>query len=100
MRRSYGDCPPREEQVRLEEQRLDVQKASTVVEPPRAFETYETVDFGQGHKRGGTQEHRRKRLRVLERPPHRSELSPADWANDWEWYKKHWGVSRTPTAGR
>ncbi len=84
----------RKEQARLEEQRLALHKASTVVEAFNALKSFDAKDFGQGHPKGGTAEHRRARMQVLERLRAKSAPLPADLANDWEWFKTHWDVAR------
>ena len=83
-----------EEQGRLEHKRAELLKASTTVECMNALRSFEVTDFGHGHPAGGTAEHIRNRMNVLDRlrlrfPP----LSP-EQQNDWEWFKKRWDKAR------
>ena len=83
-----------EEQGRLEHARAELLKASTAVECMNALRSFEVTDLGNGHVAGGTAEHVRNRMNVLERlrlrfPP----LSPQQ-QNDWEWFKKRWDQAR------
>ena len=55
-----------------------------------ALKCFDAGDFGQGHAQGGTREHKRTRLHVLERLRAKSPPLPADLANDWDWFKKNW----------
>ena len=84
----------RKQQVRLEEQQLAMQQATTVVECFNALKSFDAGDFGQSHPNGGTREHKRARLQVLERLRARSSPLPAELANDWEWFKKQWDDAR------
>jgi uncharacterized MnhB-related membrane protein len=84
----------RKEQARLDEQRVALQRATTVVECFNAVKSFDAADFGQGHPRGGTRDHKRARMQVLERLRSRSAPLPAELANDWEWFKVNWDDAR------
>ena len=83
-----------EEHDRLQAARVALQKASTVVECLDAVKKFETGDLGQGHLTGGTAEHRRTRMQVLERLRRRFPPLPAEQQNDWEWFKSRWDKAR------
>ena len=57
----------REEHDRIYAARLALQRASTVVECLEAVKTFDAADLGQGHAKGGSAEHVRNRMQVLER---------------------------------
>jgi hypothetical protein len=82
------------EHDRLEAARVALQKASTVVECLNTVKSFETSDFGQGHPKGGTAEHKKNRMQVLERVRMRFPPLPPEQANDWEWFKPRWDKSR------
>ena len=50
---------------------------------------FEIADLGQGHPAGGSAEHIRDRMNVLERIKQRSAPLPPEQANDWEWFRKN-----------
>ena len=56
-----------EEQGRLEHARAELLKASTAVECMNALRSFEVTDLGNGHVAGGTAEHVRNRMNVLNR---------------------------------
>jgi hypothetical protein len=93
-RRRLSLAELRKQQERLEQQQVALQQASTVVECFNALKSFDAGDFGQGHPHGGTREHKRTRLHVLERLRAKSPPLPADLANDWEWFKKNWDDAR------
>ena len=84
----------RAEQEALHQRRLDLQRASTVVESLTALKCFEIADLGQGHAAGGTAEHIRNRMNVLDRIKQRSAPLPPEQANDWDWFRKKWDKSR------
>ncbi len=84
----------RKEQARLDDQRAALQRATSVVECFNTVKSFDAADFGQGHPRGGTREHKRTRMEVLERLRSRSAPLPAELANDWEWFKVNWDDAR------
>ena len=55
------------EHDRLDSARVALQSASTAVECLNSAKSFETSDFGQGHPKGGTAEHKKNRMQVLER---------------------------------
>ncbi len=55
------------EHARLQAARVAVQRASSVVECLNSVKIFEISDFRQGHPTGGTAEHTRNRMQVLER---------------------------------
>ena len=79
----------RAEQEALHQRRLDLQRASTVVESLTALKCFEIADLGQGHAAGGTAEHIRNRMNVLDRIKQRSAPLPPEQANDWDWFRKN-----------
>ena len=83
----------RAEQEALHQRRLELQRASTVVESLSALRSFEIADLGQGHPAGGSAEHIRNRMNVLERIKQRAAPLPPEQANDWDWFKKHWDKS-------
>jgi hypothetical protein len=84
----------REAAAKLEEQRLALHNARSVVECLDATKAFETRDLGQGHPRGGAAEHFQNRMQVLERIRLRGAPLPPHQANDWEWFKKNWDHAR------
>ena len=82
------------EHDRLEATRVALQRASTVVEYLNAVKSFETSDLGQGPPKGGTAEHRKNRMQVLERFRLRFRPLPSEQANDWEWFKSRWDKAR------
>jgi hypothetical protein len=80
----------RAEQEALHQRRLELQRASTVVESLTALRSFEIADPGQGHPAGGSAEQIRNRMNVLERIKQRAAPLPPEQANDWEWFKKRW----------
>ena len=83
-----------EEQERLRLRRLELLKASTVVECEKALKNWDTEDLGQGHPNGGTRQHVKNRMAILERLRARSKPLPPHMANDWHWFVKHWDAAR------
>ena len=79
---------------RMEAARVALQRASTVVECLNSVKSFETSDFGQGHPKGGTAEHKKNRMQVLERLRLRFPPLPPEQANDWEWFKPRWDKAR------
>ncbi len=84
----------RKEQARIDDQRAALQRANSVVECFNTVKSFDAADFGQGHPRGGTRDHKRTRMQVLERLRSRSAPLPAELANDWEWFKVNWDDAR------
>ena len=84
----------REEQETLHERRLAVQNASTVAESLTVLRSFETADLGHGHPRGGTADHIRNRMNVLDRVRARAAPLPIEQHNDWQWFKKRWDKTR------
>ena len=84
----------REEQLALEQRQLALHKASTVYESMAAVKSFDAADLGQGHDRGGTAEHARNRMNVLERIRLRGAPLPPEQQNDWEWFKRNWDAAR------
>ena len=82
------------ERDRLEATRVALQRASTVVECLTSLKSFETADFGQGHPKGGTVEHKKNRMQVAERLRLRLPPLPPDQAHDWEWFKPRWDKTR------
>jgi hypothetical protein len=82
------------EHDRLAAARVALQRASTVMECMTSLKNFETADFGQGHPKGGTAEHKKNRMQVLERLRLRFPPLPPDQANDWEWFKPRWDKTR------
>ena len=82
------------EHDRLDAARVALQRASTVVECLNSVKSFETSDFGQGHAKGGTAEHKKNRMQVLERLRLRFPPLPPEQANDWEWFKPRWDKTR------
>ena len=84
----------KEEHDSLEAARVALQRASTVVECLNSVKRFESSDFGQGHAKGGTAEHKKNRMQVLERLRLRFPPLPPEQANDWGWFKSRWDKSR------
>ena len=58
------------------------------------MKSFETSDFGQGHAKGGTAEHKKNRMQVLERLHLRFPPLPPEQAHGWKWSKPQWDKSR------
>jgi len=84
----------REAQLALEQRRLALHNASTVYESMAAVKSFDAGDLGQGHEKGGTAEHTRNRMNVLERIRLRGAPLPPEQQNDWEWFKRNWDAAR------
>ncbi len=84
----------RAEAEALVQRRIELQQASTVVECLGALRSFETSDLGQGHRGGGSAEHIRNRMNVLDRIRIRSPPLPPEQANDWHWFQRHWDKAR------
>jgi hypothetical protein len=82
------------EQGRLEQARAVLLKASTAVECMNALRSFEVTDLGNGHAAGGTAEHARNRMNVLDRLRLRFPPLTPEQQNDWEWFKKRWDHAR------
>ena len=82
------------QQERLRLQQIQLQRASTMVECEKAVKSWDLDDLGQGHAHGGTRQAARNRMAILERVRTRSKPLPADLANDWQWFLKHWDAAR------
>ena len=83
-----------QEQGRLEQARAELLKASTAVECMNALRSFEVTDLGNGHVAGGTAEHVRNRMNVLDRLRLRFPLLDPEQQNDWEWFKQRWDHAR------
>ena len=83
-----------EQQEKLRERKLQLLRASTVVECEKALKSWDLDDLGQGHPSGGTRTHAKERMAILERVRARSKPLPPDLANDWSWFLKHWDLAR------
>ena len=91
-RMTIQDLIAHQEKLRL--QHLKLLKASTVVECEKALKSWDTEDLGQGHERGGSRQHVKNRMAILERLRTRSKPLPPDLANDWHWFLKQWDAAR------
>ena len=89
----------KEEQAACEQRRLALHKASTLVESLRALKSFDTADFGQGHKTGGTRQHATNRRSVLDRIRARAQPLQPEQANDWDWFVRHWDRARLANLG-
>ena len=83
-----------EQQEKLRERKLELLRASTLVECAKALKSWDLDDLGQGHTSGGTKTHQKNRVAILERVRARSKPLPPDLANDWSWFLKHWDTAR------
>jgi hypothetical protein len=77
----------------LRQRQEELRRASTVVECQKALKSWETKDLGQGHPNGGTKEHCRNRLNVLDRIRARCKPLPPDLQNDWQWFIRNWDAT-------
>ena len=84
----------RDERESLEQARLALHRASTIAETMSSLKSYETADLGQGHPRGGTAEHVRNRMHVLDRLKLRAAPLLPEQQNDWAWFKANWDRAR------
>ena len=84
----------KEQQQKLEESKMALMKASTIVECQTALKSYDVADLGQGHPKGGTREHGQNRLHILNRLRAKAKPLPPAMLNDWEWFCKHWDHTR------
>ena len=84
----------RDEHDRVFTARMALQRASTVVECLQAVKTFDAGDLGQGHQKGGSAEHVRNRMQVLDRLRIRFPPLPATQQNDWDWFKANWTKAR------
>ena len=82
------------QQEKLRLQQLELARASTLVECEKALKSWDLDDLGQGHAAGGTRQHAKNRVAILERLGARSKPLPPDLANDWHWFLKHWDAAR------
>ena len=83
-----------EQQDKLRERKLELLRASTLVECSKALKSWDLDDLGQGHTSGGSRAHAKNRVAILERVRARSKPLPPDLANDWSWFLKHWDTAR------
>jgi hypothetical protein len=81
------------QQEALRQKQEELHRASTLVECQAALKSWETKDLGQGHPGGGTKEHCRNRLNVLDRVRLRCKPLPPDLQNDWQWFIKQWDAA-------
>ena len=91
-RQSIKDLMAQQEKLRL--QQLELARASTLVECEKVLKSWDLDDLGQGHAAGGTRQHAKNRVAILERLRARSKPLPPDLANDWHWFLKHWDAAR------
>jgi hypothetical protein len=91
-RRSIGQL--KEQQALLRQRQFELLKATTASECLTALKSFEATDLGQGHKTGGTHEHIRARMQVLDRIRLRGKPLRPDQENDWDWFKRHWDKNR------
>ena len=84
----------REEQETLHQRRLDLQSASTVAESMTVLRSFETADLGHGHPGGGSADHIRNRMNVLDRVRARAAPLPPEQHNDWQWFRKRCDKTR------
>ena len=82
------------QQEKLKERQRELARASTIVECEQAVKSWDLDDLGQGHALGGAKHHKQNRIAILDRIRHRSKPLPADLANDWNWFLKHWDAAR------
>ena len=82
------------QQEKAREKKLELMRASTLVECEKALKSWDLDDLGQGHASGGTRQHAKSRVEILERLRRRSKPLPPDLANDWHWFLKHWDTAR------
>ena len=83
-----------EHQERLRLRRLELLRASTVVECQRALKSWEVQDLGQGNAEGGSRAHVKNRMAILERLRCRAKPLPPDLENDWHWFIRQWDIAR------
>ena len=84
----------REERGSLEQARQALHRASTLAETMSSLKSYEAKDLGQGHPKGGTAEHVRNRMHVLDRLKLRAAPLLPEQQNDWAWFKSNWDRAR------
>ena len=72
--------------------RKDMRYAESVVVAAEAIKVYSVEEFGKNHKKGGTKEHRKARMEVLERIRTCAELS-ARQTGAWD-FSRHLGIAR------
>ena len=82
------------QQDKLRERKLELLRASTLVECEKALKSWDLDDLGQGHPCGGTRAHAKNRMAILERVRARAKPLPPDLANDWSWFLRHWDTAR------
>ena len=82
------------QQEKLRQRQLELKRASTLVECEQALKSWDLNDLGQGHASGGTRQHAKNRMAILDRVRARSKPLPPDLANDWQWFLKHWDTAR------
>jgi hypothetical protein len=59
-----------------------------------ALKSFDVTDLGNGHAAGGTAEHARNRMNVLDRLKMRFPPLTSEQQNDWGWFKKRWDHAR------
>jgi hypothetical protein len=91
-RRSIGQL--KEQQALLRQRQFELVKATTASECLIALKSFEASDLGQGHKNGGTHEHFRARMQVLDRIRLRGKPLRPEQDNDWDWFKRFWDKNR------
>jgi vacuolar-type H+-ATPase subunit I/STV1 len=70
------------QQAEVEQKRLALQKASTLVECLQALKSYDLDDLGLGHPQGGDKNHLASRMQVMERIRSRAAPLPPILQND------------------
>ena len=69
--------------------RKDMRYAESVLVAAEAIKVYSLEELGKHHKKGGTKEHRKARMEVLERIRTCAELS-ARQTGAWDFFKTSW----------
>ena len=73
----------------LKEKERELQEKESLIEAKYAIKSYSLAELGDGHKDGGTAQHRKNRSDVLSRLARLDGLSK-DQQNEFAWFKAHW----------
>ena len=84
--------------ARLKRARKENREAEAVVTAREAVKSYTVEMLGNGKKKGGTAQHHKARLEVLQRVRLIADLS-LDQANDWDYFKVTWDKEMAEAKG-
>ena len=88
----------KENEAKLAKAKKQLKDAQSVAESFEAIKSFSPEMLGDGKKGGGTAQHRKARMEVLDRLGTHGTVS-AQQRNDWQWFKEEWDKEMSAQKG-